>query len=103
MFFSRVNFVYWLLFGIRSTPVLLQRHVKDPGHSSNSAGGRSQSSQLAEPLWTDHSLKSVISARELISTLKKKVQAGNELLNILLKQQKWEQKEKKNAETDRVN
>ena len=32
---------------------------------------RSKSSQLAEPLWTDPSLKSGISLRELISTLKK--------------------------------
>ena len=29
-----------LLFGVRSTPVLLQWHVKDPGHSAKSAGGR---------------------------------------------------------------
>ena len=27
-------------FGVRSNPVLLQRHVKDPGHSAKSAGGR---------------------------------------------------------------
>ena len=29
-------------FGIRSTPVLLQKHVKDPGHSAKRAGGRLQ-------------------------------------------------------------
>ena len=29
-------------FGIRSTPVLPQKHVKDPGHPAKSAGGRSQ-------------------------------------------------------------
>ena len=40
IFFSRVNFVCWLLFGVRSTPVLPQRHVKDPDHSAKSAGGR---------------------------------------------------------------
>ena len=40
IFFFRVNFVCWLLFGVRSTPVLPQRHVKDPGHSAKSAGGR---------------------------------------------------------------
>ena len=28
------------LFGVRSTPVLPQKHVKDPSHSSQSAGGR---------------------------------------------------------------
>ena len=40
IFFSRVNFVYWLLFGVRSTSVLPQWHVEDPGHSAKSAGGR---------------------------------------------------------------
>ena len=39
-FFSRVNLVCWLLFGVRSTPVLPQWHVKDPGHSAKSAGDR---------------------------------------------------------------
>ena len=29
-------------FGIRSTPVLPHKHVKDPGHSAKSAGGRLQ-------------------------------------------------------------
>ena len=28
--------------GVRSTPVLPQQHVKDPGHSAKSAGGRFQ-------------------------------------------------------------
>ena len=102
--------------------MLPQRHVKDPGHSAKSAGGRlhlnthtpltkrsrsgltmllskaycgnlsgneltrnslensrSQSSQLAEPLWTDPGLKSGIIVRKQISTLKKKkkkAQAG---------------------------
>ena len=40
IFFSRVNFLCWLLLGVRSTPVLLQWHVKDPGHSAESTGGR---------------------------------------------------------------
>ena len=40
VFFSRVNFVCRLLFGVRFTPVLPQWHVKDPGHSAKSAGGR---------------------------------------------------------------
>ena len=53
----------------------------------NSSGNTwSQWSQLAKPLWTDPSLKSGISLRELISTLKiKKAQAGDELSNILPK------------------
>ena len=38
---------------------------------------RAQSSQLAEPLWTDPGLKGGIAVRELISTLKKK-SAGEE-------------------------
>ena len=44
---------------------------------------RPHSSQLAEPLWTDPGLNSGISMRKLISTLKKKAQAGNELSNFL--------------------
>ena len=40
IFLSRVNFVCWLLFGVRSTPVLPQWHVKDPGPSAKSTGGR---------------------------------------------------------------
>ena len=36
IFFSRVNFVCWLLFDIRSTPVLPQWHVKDPDRSAES-------------------------------------------------------------------
>ena len=37
---------------------------------------RPQSSRLAEPVWTDPGIKSENSARELISTLKKKNSAG---------------------------
>ena len=113
IFFSRVNFVCWLLFHVRFTPVLPQRHVKDPGYFAESAGGklhlnmhtpltqrsrsgltmplsrhsigtlsgieltrnssgytRSQSSQLAEPLWTNPGVKSEISVCMLISTKK---------------------------------
>ena len=40
IFSSRVNFVCWLLFGIRSIPLLPQWHVKDPSHSAKNAGGR---------------------------------------------------------------
>ena len=47
---------------------------------------RSQSSQLAEPLWTVSGQKSGISVRELISNKKiKKTHAGSELSNILPK------------------
>ena len=37
-----------------------------------SGNAQPQSSQLTEPLWTDPGIKSGISMRELISTLKKK-------------------------------
>ena len=118
-----------LLYGVRSTLVLSQWHVKDPGHFAGSAGGRLhlnthvpltqrsrsglpvllsrhmcrnrsgnkficiwsgntrvQSSQFAEPLWTDRGQESEISVREPISALKKKkAQAGNEWSNILPK------------------
>ena len=40
IFFSRVKFVCRLLFGVRSTPVLPQWHLKKPGHSAKSAGDR---------------------------------------------------------------
>ena len=40
IFFSRINYVCWLLFGVRSTPVLPQWHAKDPGHCAKSAGCR---------------------------------------------------------------
>ena len=129
IFFSRVNFVCWLLFSVCSILVLPQWHVKDPGHSAKSVGGRlqlnthtpstrwsrsgltmllcrhsvgthkenevtrnssgntqPQSSQLAQPLWTDPGLKNGTSMRKLISTLKKKkAQAGNKLSNPLPK------------------
>ena len=39
---------------------------------------RSKSSHLVEPLWTDLGLMSGITVRDLISTLKKKVQVGTE-------------------------
>ena len=43
----------------------------------NSSGNtRLQSSQLAEPPWTDFGLKSKITLHELTSTLKKKKSAG---------------------------
>ena len=121
-FFSRVNFVCWLLVGVFSSPMFLQWHVKDPGHSAKSsvqvAGftltcmpltQQSQSglsmwlskhrvgtypetslhatcqgkfghrqTQLTEPLWPDPGIKSGISLRELISTLKKKKGADGE-------------------------
>ena len=36
----QLNFVCRLLFGVRSNPLLPQWHEKEPGHSTNSAGGR---------------------------------------------------------------
>ena len=46
-----------------------------------SKNSRPQSSRLAEPLWTDPGVKCGIGVRELISTLKKKVQPGIECAN----------------------
>ena len=46
-------------FGIRSTPVLPQKHIKDPGHSSKSAGGSLQ-------LYT-HALCACVCARACVS------------------------------------
>ena len=40
IFFSRVNFVCWLLFSVRSNPVLQQKYTEDRGHSAKNAGGR---------------------------------------------------------------
>ena len=40
IFFFRVKFVCWLLFSVHSTPVLPKWHIKDPGNSAKSAGGR---------------------------------------------------------------
>ena len=42
IFFSRVNFLRWLLLGVCSIPMSPQWHVKDPNHSAKSAGGRLQ-------------------------------------------------------------
>ena len=123
IFFSRVNFVCWLLFGVHFTPMLPQSHIKDPGHSAKSAYGRLhlnthtplthlswsgltiplsrqsgnlsgnkltcnlsgntwlQSSQLAEPPWTDPGLKSGISVRKLISTFKKRKKSCRQGMN----------------------
>ena len=40
VFLSRVNCLCWLLLSVHSTPMLPQWHVRDPGHSVKSAGGR---------------------------------------------------------------
>ena len=68
----------------------LCRHSVGTCHELSSSGNtRPQSSQLAEPLWTDPGRKSGISMRDLISTLKKEkeeeAQSVNELSNILQK------------------
>ena len=38
-------------FGIRSTSVLPQQHVKDPGHSAKRAGGRLQLNTYTIRMW----------------------------------------------------
>ena len=47
-------------------------------HTQVAGNTRPQSSQPTEPLWTDPGLKSRIGEGEMISTLKKKSQEGNE-------------------------
>ena len=115
IFFSRANFVCWLLPGVRSISALPQWHAQDAGHSARSASGRlhqnmrtpltersrsrltmlsrqsvgtyqgnelthssslntrHQSSQLAEPPWTDPGLEGLRwCARADLHLLKKK-------------------------------
>ena len=61
-------------------PTYSVRNCLENELTRNSSGNaRPQSSHFAEPLWTNHGLKSVksgISARDLVSTLKKKKSAG---------------------------
>ena len=40
IFFYRVNFLCWLLFGVCPISMLSQWHVKDPSHSAKSTDGR---------------------------------------------------------------
>ena len=64
----------------------LGTYPKTSSHANLSWNIRSQSFQLAEPLWTDPDIKSGISVCELILTKKKKkTQAGNKWSNILPK------------------
>ena len=72
--------------------MLLSKHsvvtYQETSSYTTRQGTQPQSSQLAEPLWTDPNLKTGINVRELISTLKKKrkkMQAWNESSNILPK------------------
>ena len=58
-----------------------------------------QSSQLAEPLWTDPGLKSGISLRELISTSKKKNAGGEWIVEHSPKFLAREEKKKKKEAT----
>ena len=57
----------------------------DCGNLSGKRNTRSHSFQLAEPLWTDPGLKSWISLRELISTLKRKCAGGESIVKIIPK------------------
>ena len=55
----------------------MEAYPETSSQARNLSGNiRLQSSQLAEPLWTDPGVKSGISVRELIPTLKKKKSAG---------------------------
>ena len=52
IFFSRVNFLCWLLFQYPFPPVLPQQHVKDPGHFAKRAGGRLHLNTHGQVIWT---------------------------------------------------
>ena len=79
IFFTRVNFVCWLLLSVRSTPMLLQWHVKDPSHSAKSADGRLHLN-MHTPL-TQRSLSelTMLLPRHSVGTIRKQAhwQSGN--------------------------
>ena len=77
IFFSRVNFVCWPLFAVRSIPMLLQRHVKDPSHSAKSAGGRLHLNRHTLPTkWSQSGLT-------LLSRHSVRTSQGNKLIHNL--------------------
>ena len=51
-------------------------YTETSSHANLSGDIRSQSSQLAGPLWTDRGIKSELSVRELISTSKREEKKG---------------------------
>ena len=64
--FSRVNFVCWLLFGVRSTPALPQWQVKDPAHSAKSAGSRLHlNTHTSLPHWSQSGLTMLLSRQSI--------------------------------------
>ena len=50
--FSGVNFLCWLVFSDHFNIVLLQWHVKDPGHPAKTAGGRLHLNKCVYIPWT---------------------------------------------------
>ena len=66
-------------------------YLKTSSHAT-CQGTFGQSSQLAEPLWTDSGRESGISVSKLISNLKKKSQEGIEWLNVLPKSSQMRKK-----------
>ena len=54
-------------------PGIVWEPIRKGAHMQLLENIRPQQSQLAEPLWTDHGLKSGISVRKLMFTLKKKI------------------------------
>ena len=62
-------------------------YEKTSSHATRQGNSRPQSSQLAEPLWTDPGLKSGISVRDLIfikKKTKKNRAGGDRMLQLLL-------------------
>ena len=54
IFYSTFNFVCWLLFGARSTPVLPQWHVKETGHFPSRPRGRGATDQRCHSRGVKH-------------------------------------------------
>ena len=55
IFFSRANFVCWLLIDVHFTPMLPQCHMKDPSHSAKNACGslhRNMHTPLTQQSWS---------------------------------------------------
>ena len=60
IFFSWLNFLCWLLFGVCSKPMFLQWHMKEPDHFAKSTGGRLQintHTPLMKLEWADYAVK----------------------------------------------
>ena len=89
IFFSRVNFECWFLFGVHSAHVLPQWHIKDTGYSAKSAGGRLHLTTQPWPnevsVWADYAAVQAqcgyLSRNELTCDLSGNTQSQSSQLN----------------------